>query len=169
MGVAGDEAVMAEIHETKRTLYGLRHVIWPLRDALGVLALDHDLIGDDTRPFLRDCQDHVMQQLDILENYRERAAGLTELHLSVINMRMNEVMKVLTIIATIFMPLTFIVGVYGMNFDTAQPGNMPELLWPYAYPVLWGVMLAMAAGMMLFFHRMGWIGWKLPRTDNDGE
>lgn len=169
MDTSGGNVVMAQIHDTKRTLYGLRHVIWPLRDALGVLSLDHDLIGDDTRPFLRDCQDHVMQQLDILENYRERAAGLTDLHLSVISMRMNEVMKVLTIIATIFMPLTFIVGVYGMNFDTAQPGNMPELHWPYAYPVLWGIMLALAAGMMWFFHRMGWISWKLPRAVEEGD
>ena len=110
-----------------------------------------------------------MQLLDILENYRERAAGLTELHLSVMSMRMNEVMKVLTIIATIFMPLTFIVGVYGMNFDTGQSGNMPELGWPYAYPVLWAIMLGLAGGMMWFFHRMGWISWKLPRAAEDGE
>ena len=82
---------------------------------------------------------------------------------------MNEVMKVLTIIATIFMPLTFIVGVYGMNFDTAQAGNMPELGLPYAYPVLWVVMLAMAGGMMWFFHRMGWIKWSAPRDGEDGE
>lgn len=167
MEATGGNAIMTQIHETKRMLYGLRHVIWPLRDALSLLSQEHDLISDDTRFFLRDCQDHVMQQLDILENYRERAAGLTDLHLSVISMRMNEVMKVLTIIATVFMPLTFIVGVYGMNFDTSLPGNMPELHWPFAYPALWGVMIVMAAGMMAFFYRMGWIS--LGKKEGDDE
>lgn len=152
------EGMMTDIHESKRTLHGLRHVIWPLRDALGALAADHRLVHDETRVFLRDCQDHVMQQLDILENYRERAASLTELYLSVLSQKTNAVMKVLTIIATIFMPLTFIAGIYGMNFDTDLPGNMPELHWPYAYPVLLGLMLAIVVGMLAAFARMGWMG-----------
>lgn len=153
--------MMASIHETRRTLHGLRHVIWPLRDALGMLQLENDLIRDETRIFIRDCQDHVMQQLDVLENFSERASALTDLHLSVMSMRMNEIMKVLTIIATIFMPLTFIVGVYGMNFD-----NMPELHSPYGYPLLMGIMGLIAAAMMFFFHWMGWISFK---RGKDGE
>ncbi|MBU0800615.1 MAG: magnesium/cobalt transporter CorA, partial [Alphaproteobacteria bacterium] len=157
--VDGERAdMMTDIHEIKRTLHGLRHVIWPLRDALGAVATDHQLVRDETRIFLRDCQDHVMQQLDILENYRERAAGLTDLYLSVLSLKTNAVMKVLTVIATIFMPLTFLVGVYGMNFNTALPGNMPELNWPYAYPVLWLMMLLLVVGMLYGFRRMGWLG-----------
>jgi magnesium transporter len=100
----------------------------------------------------------VVQLLDILENYRERAGGLTDLYLSALSNKMNEVMKVLTIIATIFMPLGFLAGIYGMNFDTSSPWNMPELAQPYGYPVLIFVMVALAAGMMMYFRKLGWLG-----------
>lgn len=149
---------MATIHATKRTLQGLRHVIWPLRDALSAFNSEHDLVHDETRVFIRDCQDHVVQLLDILENYRERAGGLTDLYLTSLSNKLNEVMKVLTIIATIFMPLGFLVGMYGMNFDTSSPWNMPELRQPYGYPVLILVMLGLAFGMMAYFRKLGWLG-----------
>jgi len=110
----------------------LRRVLWPLRQA--VQAFGHDdsaLVTASTRPFLRDCYDHILQLLDVLENYRELIAGLMEMYLSSQSNHLNEVMKVLTIISTIFMPLSFVAGVYGMNFKTeVSPWNMPELSWP---------------------------------------
>jgi magnesium transporter len=102
---------------------------------------------------LRDCYDHVVQIMDVLETYRETAAGLMEVHLSSVANRTNEVMKVLTVISSIFIPLTFIVGVYGMNFD-----YMPELRNPAGYPLVWLVMIALGLGMLVYFWRRGWIG-----------
>lgn len=151
--------IVEHIHELKRDFQVLRHGIWPFREALRDLSGEMPFIRDETRLFLRDCHDHVIQIVDILETYRERAAGLTDLYLSSLSNRMNEVMKVLTIIATIFIPLSFIAGVYGMNFDPdASPLNMPELQWYLGYPFALGVMLLVAVGLLYYFRQKGWIG-----------
>ena len=108
--------------------------------------------------FLRDCSDHVLQVLDVLESYRDLASGLMETYLSVQSHRMNEVMKVLTIIATIFIPLTFVAGIYGMNFDAAtSPWNMPELHWYWGYPFSLGLMAVLAILLLIFFRRKDWL------------
>ena len=119
---------MQAIHVLKRDLLMLRHAIWPLRDAIGALQRDDaPQIGEALLPYLRDCSDHAFQLLDIVEIYRETAQGLVDLQLSSLSNRMNEIMKVLTMIATVFIPMTFIAGLYGMNFDRASPWNLPEL------------------------------------------
>jgi magnesium transporter len=148
---------MAEIHRTKRELQTLRHCIWPTREALSRLSANTKLVREETAFFLRDCQDHVTQVLDLLETYRERTSGLTDFYVSSINYKLNEVIKVLTIITTIFMPLSFIAGIYGMNFNTAQPHNMPELGWDYGYYIVLGAMGAIAVGMLLYFYKLGWL------------
>jgi len=147
-----------EIHRLKRELVVLRRSLWPQRDALNGLVRDeHETLAADTRPYLRDCYDHTVHALDLVESYREMASSLLEVYLSSLSNRMNDVMKVLTIIATLFIPLSFIVGVYGMNFDTqASPWNMPELGLRYGYPLLWLVMLSIVAGMLIWFRRKGW-------------
>ncbi len=151
--------IIARTHDIKRDLRGLRHVMWPLRDVISLLSDDNTMIRDDIHPYMRDCHDHVIQVLDLLEIYRERAAGLVDIYLSSLSYRMNEIMKVLTIIATIFIPLTFIVGVYGMNFDPdASPWNMPELRWEYGYPFSIAVMLAVTGGLLGYFRHRGWLG-----------
>jgi len=150
---------VTEIHQLKREFQVLRHSVWPLREALRDLSGEMPFVRDDTRLFLRDCQDHVIQIVDILETFRERAAGLTDLYMSSLSNRMNEVMKVLTIIATIFIPLSFVAGVYGMNFNTeVSPFNMPELQWYLGYPFALGIMVLVAAGLLYYFRRKGWIG-----------
>ena len=154
-----DTAVIGQIHDIKHEIRALRREIWPTREVCSQLTREKlPWIDDDVRIYLRDCYDHTVQILDLIETYRELGADMTDLYLSSQSHRMNEIMKVLTIIATIFMPLSFVVGVYGMNFSTDQPGNMPELSMPYAYPVLWVVMLVIAAGMMWYFYRKGWVG-----------
>lgn len=149
---------LEELHTVKRDLLRLRRATWPLREMVGALTrTDSALVRDGTRVWLRDVYDHTVQIIDIVETFRETAAGLFDLYLSSVSNRMNEIMKVLTIIATIFIPLTFIVGLYGMNFDTsAGPLNMPELRWAWGYPLVWLVMLGIAAGMVVMFRRRGW-------------
>jgi magnesium transporter len=149
---------VAAVHQVKRDLLSVRRAAWPLRDALNSLIRDPgDLVGAETRVFLRDCYDHCVQVIDTLETYREIASGLMDAYLSAVSHRMNEVMKVLTLIATIFIPLTFVAGVYGMNFDTSSPWNMPELKWKYGYFAFWGVIVATALAMVLVFRSRGWI------------
>lgn len=156
-----DKSFIESIHTMKRDLQLLRHGIWPLREVLSKLSNDLPFISDDTRIFLRSCYDHVIQVIDILETFRERASGLTDIYLSSISNKMNEVMKVLTIIATIFMPLGFIAGLYGMNFDsTISPFNMPELSWYFGYPFALSIMAMQAGGLLWFFWRKGWLGGK---------
>lgn len=152
--------VMREIHDIKHDLLVVRRAIWPEREALSALSRDPcELISDETRLFLRDCYDHSVQLIDLLETYRELASDLRDLYLSSMSNRMNEIMKVLTIISTIFIPLTFIAGVYGMNFDpNSSPWNMPELRWYYGYPVTLLVMLAVVIGMIFYFRNKKWIG-----------
>lgn len=151
--------LVGDIHVLKRELLDLRRAIWPMREVIGALLRDDvPVIQRDTRVYLRDCGDHAFQLLDMLELYREIAAGLIDLHLSSLSNRLNEVMKVLTVIATIFMPLTFVTGLYGMNFDRASPFNMPELGWRFGYPFALGLMAASAVAMLIWFRRRGWLG-----------
>ena len=138
----------------------MRLCVWPLRDAVSKLNKETGLIQPETLVFMRDCLDHVAQVIDIMENYRERVSSLTDLYLSSLSNKLNEVMKVLTIFATIFMPLQFLTGIYGMNFDPHLAGNMPELELPYAYPVLLAVMGIVTGGMIYYFFRRGWLWQK---------
>ena len=149
----------AMLHHLKRDLLVLRKSVWPLRDMLRNLMLsESSLMGDETRTYLRDVADHAALALDIIETYREMVSSLNDLYLSSISNRMNEVMKVLTIIATIFIPLSFVVGLYGMNFDSqASPWNMPELGWYWGYPAVLLVMLLMVSGLLYYFRRRRWI------------
>ncbi len=155
-----DVAVVSSIHTLKRELLEFKHAIWPQRDLFSVLIRDTmDLISDQTTVYLRDCYDHTVQLMDLTETHRETASGLLDTYHSSISTRMNEIMKVLTIIATIFIPLSFIAGVYGMNFDPEKsPWNMPELSWYYGYPYALGLMVAVAGGLIVYFFRSGWIG-----------
>ncbi len=159
--------VMREIHELRRDLLLLRRVVWPLRDALGVLYRDHNpLVREGTRVYLRDCYDHAVQIIDLLENGREIAAELTDVYLSNVSNRMNEIMKVLTIISTVFLPLSFIASLYGMNFHTDKsPWNMPELAWYFGYPFALGLMGAIVVVMMIYFWRKGWLRSQIPNRD----
>ncbi len=141
------------IYEVKRDLLALRRCIWPQRDAIGsLLRSESELISPPVRIYLRDCHDHAFQMMDVVETYRELAMGLVDVYLSSVSNRLNEVMKLLTIMSTIFIPLTFIAGVYGMNF-----AFMPELHWRWAYPAVLGVMAAATLGMLVYFKRRGWL------------
>jgi magnesium transporter len=162
---AATEDTLARIQEVKHDLLVLRRSIWPLRDALASLYRDEShLIRPETRVYMRDCYDHAVQLIDIVESYREFASGLADLLLSSISHRMNEIMKVLTIISTIFIPLSFIASVYGMNFDTrASVLNMPELEWSFGYPFALFLMSATAGGLLYFFRLKGWLGKPRPR------
>ena len=158
LAAPGRDAI-ARIHHIRRELLLLRRMLWPQRELVSRLQRDEiELISDSTMPFLRDCYDHCVQIIDLLESFREMSASLLEVYLSSISNRTNEVMRVLTIISTIFIPLTFIVGVYGMNFDTERsPWGMPELGWYYGYPLVWGVMILIALTLMWFFRRKHWL------------
>lgn len=155
-----ESTTMTQIHDIKRELLVLRRKIWPLRDALNTLVRDPvPHVTDSTRIYLRDCYDHIMRIIDLLEAYRELSSDLLEFQLSSISYKTNEVMRVLTVIATIFIPLTFIVGLYGMNFDPdVSPWNMPELEWYYGYPFSLGLMAVVTLGLLIFFYRKGWLG-----------
>ncbi len=144
---------LQRIHHFKREMLMLRKAVWPLREVLSQLSRDaHPLISEETRLFMRDVYDHSVHVLDTTDTIRELLVSMLDLYMSSINNRMNEVMKVLTIIATLFMPLTFIAGVYGMNFD-----YMPELTWRWAYPAVWVVMIGVSAGLLMLFRRKGWL------------
>jgi magnesium transporter len=147
------------IQRAKQDLLVLRRTMMPLRDVLNSLVRDEArFIRKETRLYLRDCYDHTSQLMDAVNTYRELAGGLMELHLSGVSNRMNEIMKFLTLVSTIFIPLTFIVGVYGMNFDPQRsPWNMPEVEWRYGYPVVMGTMAVLALALVLYFKRKGWL------------
>jgi magnesium transporter len=154
-----DDRTLSRIFGVRRRLLTVRRALWPQRESVGALVREPlGLIGDETRVYLRDCHDHVVQLIDIVETHRELTSGLMDLYLSSVGQRTNEVMRVLTIIATIFIPLSFVVGLYGMNFDTeASAWNMPELGLRFGYPLLLLVMLLIVVGLLLFFRRRGWI------------
>lgn len=162
--VGADEGMSQRIHDVKRELLNIRRAIWPQRDVVNALLRGESRhVGPEARVYLRDTYDHTVQIMDIVETYREIASGLMDLYLSSMSHRMNEVMKVLTIISTIFMPLTFVAGVYGMNFDRGtqedpRPWNMPELYWPYGYLFSLGVMAMSVLGMLYYYRRKGWLG-----------
>lgn len=142
-----------EIHDLKRELLLLRRAVWPIRDVVSNLIREpHDCLSEQTRTYMRDIYDHTVQIIDIVETYREVAMGLTETYMTAMSNRLNEVMKVLTMIGTIFIPLTFFAGVYGMNFDF-----LPELHWHWAYPAFWLVSLGTAAGMVAWFRKKSWL------------
>jgi len=145
---------LERIHDVKRDLLTLRRAIFPLRDALNsLMRCESEMVTEQTRTYLRDCYDHCVQILDMVETYRELAASLMDIYISSLSQKLNEVMKVLTIISTIFIPLTFVVGVYGMNFD-----HMPELRWRLGYPLVMAAMAVLALAMVWYFVRKGWIG-----------
>src|SRR3990172_3277699 len=159
--------IAARIHLAKRDLLTLRRAIWPQREAINALIRDvSPLIADQTRIHLRDCYDHCVQLMDMVETYREIASGLVDIHLSSVSAHMNEIMKVLTIIATIFIPLGFVASLYGMNFDAAaSPCNMPELRWYWGYPAVLAIMAVVAVALLFYFQRKGWIGARRRKTD----
>ena len=150
---------LAHIHDLKTELLNFRRAVWPERDMLSTLLREEfPLMKKETRVYLRDCYDHIIRAMDLLETYRELATSLMDVYLSSISNKTNEVMKVLTIIATIFIPLGVIAGIYGMNFNTtASPLNMPELNWYWGYPTAIGIMVLVASGLLLFFRRKGWL------------
>ncbi len=147
------ESILQKIHDLKQEMIFLRRSVWPLRELIGGLERSESkLIEDSTDVYLRDVYDHTIQVIDTVESFRDTVAGMLDIYLSSLSNRMNAVMKVLTIIATIFIPLTFIAGVYGMNFV-----NMPELKWRWGYPAVWVVMLTVAGLMVLYFKRKKWL------------
>ncbi|MFP4156445.1 MAG: magnesium/cobalt transporter CorA [Opitutales bacterium] len=143
-----------QLFALKRDLSLQRRALWPLREVVDQLYRDESgMLHDDLRSFYRDVQDHVIQVLDLLETCRETASSLSDLYQSAVGNKMNETMKVLTIMASFFIPITFVAGVYGMNFE-----YIPELQWKYAYAAFWGVCLTITGGLALYFWRKGWIG-----------
>jgi magnesium transporter len=148
-----DRAILAEIHHYKKELMSIRKAIWPLSEVVNALYKNESpLIGEDTQVFLRDVYDHTIQALDTVEIFRDTITGLQDLYMSSVSNRMNEIMKVLTIIASIFIPLTFIAGIYGMNFE-----YIPELKWRWGYFAVWGLMIGCVAGMVTYFRNKRWL------------
>ncbi len=144
---------LSSIHQLKREMIFLRKAVWPLREVAAALERgDSSLIKEPTRVYLRDVYDHIIQVMDMIETYRDMLSGMFDIYLSSISNRLNEVMKFLTVVGTIFMPLTFIVGVYGMNFQ-----NMPELKWEWGYPAVLVFMLVIAYAMVDYFRRKRWL------------
>jgi magnesium transporter len=143
---------LLRIQQVRHDLLMLRRAVWPVREEVGALIRDESgLITAETRVFLRDAYDHSVQALEIVESLRETTTSVMEVYLSAQNQRLNEVMKILTVIATLFIPLTFIASIYGMNFE-----NMPELHWRYGYLWAIGLMAVTASALLLFFKRRGW-------------
>jgi magnesium transporter len=147
------------IRELKMKLLVLRRAVWPLREVIGSLErTESDLVKRTTLPYLRDLYEHTVNVIDTVEIYRDMISSLLDLYHTAVSNRLNEIMKVLTIIATIFMPLGFLAGIYGMNFDReAGPLNMPELGWPFGYLLFWSLAAAVAGGLLWFFRRKRWL------------
>lgn len=153
-----DPADLQSIHALRRDLVFFRKSVWSLRDGINSLIRDDSpLISDEIKVYLRDVYDHLVQVIDSIESQRELVFSLYDMYMSSLGSRMNEVMKVLTVISTLFIPLTFIVGVYGMNFNPETSAwNMPELNWAFGYPAAWGLMLVITATLLYYFKRKGW-------------
>ncbi|MDR2808789.1 MAG: magnesium/cobalt transporter CorA [Spirochaetaceae bacterium] len=148
-----DNSFIQDMQKTRRTISSMHRIIWPMRESIAaIIHFDSELIHRELEPFFKDILDNIVQLSEIVENYRELLASIMEVNLSAVSNRMNRVMKVLTIISTIFIPLTFIVGVYGMNF-----AYMPELQSRLAYPIVWIVMLLIALAMLFFFKKHKWL------------
>ena len=147
-----DPHMLRNLHQLKNEMILLRKAVWPLREVISSLErADSPLIQSSTKIFLRDVYDHTIQVIDSIETFRDLLSGMLDIYLSSLSYRMNEIMKVLTIIATLFIPLTFIVGIYGMNFR-----YLPELDWRWGYFVVWAVMIAVGTGMVVYFKRKKW-------------
>ncbi|HNY76891.1 MAG: magnesium/cobalt transporter CorA [Sedimentisphaerales bacterium] len=148
-----DQKTLQKIHSLKREMITLRRSIWPLRELIGSLQRSESaLVAESTSLYLRDLYDHTVLIIDTIESFREMVSGMLDIYLSSLSNRTNAVMKVLTIIATLFIPLTFIAGVYGMNFE-----HMPELRWRYGYAAIWAVMIVVASIMLVYFRRRRWL------------
>ena len=144
---------LKEIHSLKREMIFLRKAVWPLREVISSLTRgESSLIQESTRVYLRDVYDHTIQVIDTIETFRDMVSGMLDIYLSSVSNRLNSVMKVLTIIATVFMPLTFLAGVYGMNFK-----HMPELEWRWGYPVIWAIMIGIGVFMLVYFKKKKWL------------
>ena len=144
---------MKFLHGMKREMIFLRKAVWPMRELINNFErCENKLIKKTTRLFLRDLYDHTIRVIDTVETFRDLLSGMMDIYLSSVSNRMNEVMKVLTIITTIFIPLSFIAGIYGMNFE-----HMPELHWRYGYHALWVVMITVAVGMVFYFRKRKWL------------
>ena len=157
---APGKSTLNQIHTVRRDLLQLRRMIWPQREVINrLLHDDYPLIQHGTHIYLRDCYDHSIQIMDLLENYRDMASSMLDVYLSSVSNRLNDTMRVLTLIATIFIPLTFVTGLYGMNFGNKSdsPWAMPELNWYYGYPMVLGIMIAIVVVMLVFFKRKGWL------------
>jgi magnesium transporter len=145
-------STLQRIHAVRRELLTLRRAAWPMRELLAVLQREkHECLSEHTRPYFRDIYDHCVQIIDLIETYREIAAALTETYVSIVSGRLNEIMKVLTVIGTVFLPLTFLAGVYGMNM------TIPESSWDFSYPVFWLICITIASTMIYWFRRRKWI------------
>lgn len=152
LDVAPDREVLPRVHRLKRDLVLLRRFLWPQRELVSQLNRDErGFFTPESKVYLRDCYDHAMQMMDLVETYREMAGNLLELYLSSMSNRLNEAMRVLTVISTIFIPLSFLVGVYGMNFEV-----MPELKWRWGYPAVWVVIVTVAVSMLVLFRKKRW-------------
>ncbi|WP_226023390.1 magnesium/cobalt transporter CorA [Halomicrobium salinisoli] len=156
---APDRETLDRINSTRRELLSIRKQIWPAREAVGVLARgDPDQVHEETEKYYRDVYDHLVQLADLTETYRDLVAGSRDIYLNALSQSTNEVMKTLTVVATIFIPLTFVAGVYGMNFDPgASPYNMPELGWSMGYPAVMLGMALMGTIMLVHFRRRGYL------------
>ncbi|KIG13109.1 Magnesium and cobalt transport protein CorA [Enhygromyxa salina] len=143
---------LLRVQRIRRELNAIRRVMWPTRELIDGLFRDESgLISSDTHTYLRDVHAHTIQLLDIIEAQREMCTSLTDLYMSGVSTRMNETMRVLTVMASLFIPITFLAGVYGMNFE-----HIPELKWAWGYPAFWGICVAVTIGLLLLFRRKGW-------------
>ncbi|QDA62263.1 magnesium/cobalt transporter CorA [Hymenobacter jejuensis] len=159
-----DRRMLSRILHIKKDIVRFRRLVYPERDKIAeILRLPDDIVPDDIKVFYKDCYDHAIQAMDLAESYRESVTSLVDLFMSNQSNRMNEVMKVLTIISSIFIPLSFVVGLYGMNFQRENPNgginylNMPELYHPLGYPILIGVLLLIVIVQLVYFYRKGWL------------
>lgn len=153
MGSRPRKEVLGRVHAIKRELAVLQRILWPTRELVGTLSrAEQPMVEDRVRAYLLDVQDHCVQLKDMVDTFRELAAGLTELHLSMTNNRMGEVMHLLTLMSSVFIPITFIAGVYGMNFQ-----RLPELHWQHGYEMFWVLCVLSTGGMLWYFRHRGWL------------
>lgn len=152
------ERVLTEVTDTRQALLRLRRMSLPMRDVIEAMMREQVFFGKETRVFMRDAADHVLTIIDGVEQLREQVTYLMDVHMALVNHRMNEVMKVLTVMSTVFIPLSFVAGLYGMNFDpSVSPFNMPELRWAFGYPFALGLMATISLVLLMFFRRKGWL------------
>jgi len=154
-----NEAILRDCYRIQHEFAVFRRAILPLREALGQMHRNPDFpLPESVLPYLRDTLDHLLQFSEVVDGYSGLVENISEVYLTHVNQRTNEIMRTLTVVSTIFIPLTFLAGVYGMNFDRSRGGNMPELGWRYGYLAFWIATLTLAAGLLLVFRRAGWLG-----------